>query len=343
MAMNLSDLAKSVEGVNNAMPRRAPMAKQAEVRLKLGQGDHLLRFLPPSYEGKVFVPKPHIWAVTEYTHWNIPRSDNDSEAMLCISDTFSTQTNKVNCAICDALDEVRAWARDRGYDKEKMAELFGSHRVGQRSYANCIDRSCRETQVVEYNGKTLEIPKIWVYGMPYRTAYLKITEAILTKDPTGEWMYGSDPFDPIEGHDVMFKITGTGIDTRYTVNIARSVAISKDPEIVAAVCSNAYDLSKWVRMPTDDRLQRALVLADRIKGIMSNPTSARTAAKVSDSKVIVGTVESAASPSGAPECYGNHVLVRDVCMECDFESQCASHSLEVGKSMAERRSYHGMA
>lgn len=340
---DMMNLQKSMEGVNSSLPRRAPMKKQAEVRLKLAQGDHLLRFLPPVYEGVRFVPKPHVWAVTEYTHWNIPRSDNDSEAMICIAQTFSSREQRYNCAICSALDEVRNWARDRGYDRDKINELFGSHRVGIRSYVNCIDRSCRETQVVEYNGKTMEIPKIWVYPMPYRTAYAKISEAILTKDPSGEFMYGTDPFNPIEGHDVMFKITGTGIETRYTVNIARSVALNKDPEIVAAICSNAYDLSKWVSMPSDERIERSKVLADRIKGIMSDPSPARTAAKVSDSKVIVGKVDTEAAPAGAPECYGNHVLVRDVCMECDFESQCSSYSLESGRSMNERREYHGMS
>ena len=336
----MSDLDKQLKKNDDSMPRRSPMSKQPDVRLKLGSGDHLLRFLPPRYDGKVFIPAPHIWALTEYTHWNIPRSDEDSEAFLCIQNTYPL--SNITCQICSALDEVREWARDRGYTKEKMVDLFGTHRLSQRSHVNCINRSSNEKQIVEHNGESIEIPKIWIYGMPYRTVYLKISETLTARDPSGEFMYGDNPFDPIEGHDVMFKIRGSGMDTRYTVNVARSVSISKDPAVVAAVCANAYDLSKWVRVPTEERLARANVLADRIKGIMSDPSPMRTVKPAADSKVIVGKVNLSSTPSGAPECYGNHVLIRDICVQCNFESQCSSDSLDSGKSLSERRAFHGM-
>lgn len=338
----LADLERNIKNSQDNAPSRQTMIKRENVRLSLAPGDYLIRFLPPKYEDKVFVPAPHTWALVEYTHWNIPRSDKDAERFVCPANTYPGA--KVSCPICTAVDDVKRWAtRERKMSRDEVDEMFGRYRMGKRAHVNCIVRGNPETQTVEHNGRMIEIPKIWVYGLPYKTVYVPLSEAFITKDPSGGYMYGDNPLDAIEGHDMLIKVAGQGIETRYSANIAKSAAIHKDPEVLDAICANAYDLSKFVRLPNEEQMEHAKVLADRIKGMKNSPvqpTSAKVTPLAREAKPAFA--EFSLPEESRPACYGNHLTSFAKCMTCKAEPNCSADSAELDRSIAERRQVHGL-
>lgn len=221
--------------LQKAQERLAKLRKDNEDRknrgefLKLDEGDHVVRLLPPVGTND--------WCVEAYYHSNFP--DDNKKQVLCPKETYKTE--KLDCPICELSQSLRESSdkgeRQLGYDMRPRLRVITSalHLVAPKT----------QTLTAEDTAK----PKLFAFG---ETIFQSLLGFIA--DP--EW---GDLSDPVKGFNI--KITRTGKqknDTKYDVKASRS----------ASPVAN-FDAIKGKLIDVAARVKADLKTYDQLQGILA--------------------------------------------------------------------------
>jgi len=190
--------------------------------LRLGEGEHYLRFLPPP----VGAESPFVTA-----HQHFIRMPGEEKP---ISFNCPRMMARGQCPACAKAEQLRSTGDSEDY------KLAGQFFAKLRIYANVIDREAEELG-----------PQIFAYGKTIQTPLTAIR---------GNKREGGDFTDPTSsGFDIVITRAGTGqFDTEYSVR--RSIKFSPLGDM--SWIEQQADLSRYKKVPTIDEIKSQLGIAD---------------------------------------------------------------------------------
>lgn len=186
--------------------------------LKLGEGDNVVRFLPPR------IGKQSPFAVSYSHYFDLPTGDK-------VSFNCPRMMAKRACVVCAKGDQLRASSNP--HDQKAGKKLFPRLRV----FANVIDRNNEKlgVQVLAF-GKTIMDDLTGIRQNPRR---------------------GGNFTHPETGRDIIITRKGTGqFDTEYKVAADMSASpLHPDPGQADEWLEASYDLDQFLTVLSDDEIR----------------------------------------------------------------------------------------
>jgi hypothetical protein len=217
--------------------------------IKFSDGTRRYRILPGWRKGD-----EQFWH--DFGQHYVKNAAGDMQAVyVCADKTFGKP-----CAVCDAIKSGIKVATDDA-TIETMKEALATGRVLVNAVALGEGGNPDEVQI-------LEMPPS-VFG--------QIVEII------GEWAEaGEQPLDPASGKDLLVTRTGTGKNTKYTVQVA-----AKGTKLSPALLTKLHNLDEYVAQESAEAEQRALNSVRSVAGLL--PAPSRTAAAPRPSALPAGS------------------------------------------------------
>lgn len=215
----MSNLTKWGEWSEDAAREDAGRASAGQRNyMKLGEGDNIVRFLPPR------IGKPSPFAVSYSHYFDLPTGDK-------VSFNCPRMMAKRSCIVCAKGDQLRA--STHAHDQKAGKKLFPRLRV----FANVIDRNNESlgVQVLAF-GKTI---------MDSLTA--------IRQNPRK----GGNFTHPESGRDIVITRKGTSqFDTEYSItpDVAAS-PLHADPGQADEWLETAYDLDTFLTVLSDEEIR----------------------------------------------------------------------------------------
>lgn len=309
---------------------------------------HMIRILP----GFVEVDDERVdfchpagkWATMVVDHREIPGtagSDGRLQKARCVKESFPERNE--TCHVCESRKKLREWMRNEGWSDAERRKGVAPLYDYKRAYVNAIVRGSDLTEEVEYEGKTVEIPKVRIVGLPVNHVYGWIGDRLAARNEEGEREY-EDFNDPFEGLDLEITVTGKGLDTKYSCTFRQGKRpIHKDEKVSEATCTAAKKLNEMFGYPKDEKLQLIQIGGDKLLARIGDTPEGAKGQPGSGEDSPVGTAvpqEAFPKADGRPPCYTNHLPVNTTCLKCSYEIDCRDEDATKAKSVEDREAEH---
>lgn len=267
--LDMKALLAGAKGVKQELEMKGGGRRQATAKFK--PGDNRVRILPPwNKERREDPAQYHNGLSHSFGQHFIKDATGKVQAVyVCVAKTYGH-----DCPICEAIGVGIANATSEA----QKTQLEQASSGGGRTLVNALMRegdSPNDPQI-------LEMPP---------SVYEKIMDrAVRMLEEEGE-----DVFDLDSGFDVIVTKTGTGLSTKYDVDIAR-----KPSSVNPNVLDKLHDIDKYVAQEYDEGRNKALAAISRVSGALPAPVAKKKDSVLDFDDDVPFDHERVVSPAVAP-------------------------------------------
>lgn len=301
--------------MSSAMDRLRQRRKQ----IAQESGDRAKTVKPPQGESRIRI-LPHksgdtslAFDLTFGQHFIKDEKDDLKAVYVCVDKAFGRP-----CPVCAAIQQGVNQATSDG-----QIEALDKSKAGNRVILNALIREGGGSNVKPNEPVLLDISP---------TLFGQIID--IFEQWGGESCWSTDA-----GMDLIFNRTGTGMNTRYTVQPAPPNRNEK--AIPAGVLDKATDLDEWAKQEYDAGLQKAITAVNTTVGLLpsssaaSNPAQAKLESS-SSAQGGMGELMSEPTPAGqhAPETGNDFNVPDNMISDAEFEPVVEEQKAVAGSDVA---------